>query len=133
MMTRNLVLAAAGFVLLGAGTASAQAPFVSKPIDTNRLLVQPSNVVGSVTGRTASGIIRTAASTAASVIEENGFVKTINNFFGRRATGTRVQPGFSTLPLTGSFPSSQYRNSFTPRMPLSSTYGVSPNVGSVNR
>jgi hypothetical protein len=121
---RNWV-AGAIFVLAGAGGASAQTPFVSKPIDTDKFVVRPTNAVANATGTTAAGTIRAIGSTIANTIENNGFVRTFNNLLGRRATPASSQAGFSALPPASAFQSLQYPNSFKPRMPLNSTYGRS--------
>lgn len=112
-------------VLAGAGGATGQTPFVSKPIDTDKFVVRPTNAVANATGTTASGTIRTIGATIANTIENNGFVRTFNNLLGRRATPTSAQAGFSALPPASSFQSLRYPNSFTPRMPIASTYGRS--------
>jgi hypothetical protein len=121
---RNWV-AGALLVLAMAGGAAAQTPFVSKPIDTDKFVVRPTNAVANATGSTTAGTIRTIGSTIANTIENNGFVRTFNNLLGRRATPPSAQAGFSALPPASSFQSLQYPNSFRPRMPLNSTYGRS--------
>jgi hypothetical protein len=121
---RNWV-AGAMLVMAMAGGATAQTPFVSKPIDTDKFVVRPTNAVANATGTTTAGTIRAIGSTIANTIENNGFVRTFNNLLGRRATPASAQAGFSALPPASSFQSLQYPNSFKPRMPLSSTYGRS--------
>lgn len=101
--------------------AVAQNPFVYKPIDANKLIVEPTDAT-SVIGRTMLG---RASRTVAGAIENNGFVRTINNLLGRRARDPVVQPGFSPLPPTGSFQSTTYPNTFAPRMPLAQPFGRS--------
>jgi hypothetical protein len=121
---RNWLIAAAA-VLAWAGTAAAQQPFVFKPIDTEKFVIRPTNTVANATGTTTAGTIRTIGNAVANVIEDNGFVRTFNNLLGRRATPPTSQAGFSTLPNTSSFQSTKYPNTFTPRMPIGSTYGRS--------
>ncbi|QEL14961.1 hypothetical protein [Limnoglobus roseus] len=123
---RTGILAAVALMAM-AGTAAAQQPFVYKPIDTSKLVVQPANAVANVTGATTAGTISTIGATVANTIENNGFVRTFNNLLGRRATPTAPQSGFSALPQAGSYQSLQYPNTFTPRMPIGSTYGQSVN------
>ncbi len=113
------------FALASAGGAAAQAPFVSKPIDTDKFVVRPTNAVANATGTTTAGTIRAIGSTIANTIENNGIVRTFNNLLGRRATPASAQAGFSALPPASSFQSLQYPNSFKPRMPMNSTYGRS--------
>lgn len=121
---RNWAIAVVAAALL-AGSAAAQTPFVYKPIDTSKLVVQPANAVANVTGATTAGTISTIGSTVANAIESNGFVRTFNNLLGRRATPPSAQSGFSALPPAGSYQSLKYPNTFTPRMPIGSTYGRS--------
>ncbi len=121
---RNWAIAAL-LALAGAGGTSAQTPFVSKPIDTDKFVIRPTNTVANATGNTAAGTIRTIGSTIANTIENNGFVRTFNNLLGRRATPESAQAGFSALPPASSFQSLRYPNTFTPRMPIGSTYGRS--------
>lgn len=121
---RNWVMAVVA-VLAVAGTAAAQQPFVYKPIDTSKLVVQPANTVANVTGGATAGTISTIGTTIANTIENNGFVRTFNNLLGRRATPPSTQTGYSALPPAGSYQSLKYPNTFTPRMPIASTYGTS--------
>jgi hypothetical protein len=115
---------AAAAVVASAGAASAQQPFVYKPIDTNALIVQPVDATTSGSRTT----IRSLARSVAGAIEQNGFVRTVNNLLGTRATPPTVQQGFSPLPLPNTYSSSRYANSFTPMVPRTSTFGQSPNV-----
>ncbi len=116
---------AAAFVVISAANASAQTPFVYKPIDTDKFVVRPTNTVANATGNTIGGTIRAIGGTIANTIENNGFVRTFNNLLGRRATPASAQAGFSALPPASAFQSINYPNTFTPRMPVSSTYGRS--------
>lgn len=119
---------AAAAALAAAGPAAAQAPFVSRPIDPEKLVVGPANTAANVTGATAAGTIRTLGRTVAGVIEDNGFVRTVNNLLGRRAQPAAVQPGFSPLPTPGSFQSTRYQSAFTPVKPVASVFGKTPTV-----
>jgi hypothetical protein len=121
---RNWVIAAV-LVVACHTQAQAQQPFVYKPIDTDKLVVQPTNTVANATTGTIGGTLRTIGSTVANTIEDNGFVRTFNNLLGRRATPAPVQAGFSALPPVSSYQSTRYNNSFKPRVPLNSTYGSS--------
>jgi hypothetical protein len=114
--------------VLGVSQARAQAPFVYKPIDTNRMLVQPGDAASAVATGATRSTFGTITRTVADVIENNGFVKTINNLLGRRAQPAQMQAGFSPLPLASSYQSTRYLNSFTPTMPRYGTYGQSANV-----
>jgi hypothetical protein len=111
-----------------AGTATAQAPFVYRPIDTGQLIVQPTDALTGAAATTTTGTIRTLSRTVAGAIESNGFVRTVNNLFGTRASATPVQAGFSPLPLPTSYQSTRYQNNFLPSMPIMSVYGRTPNV-----
>jgi hypothetical protein len=127
-MTIRRIVAACALLTILAASAQAQAPFVNKPIDTEKFVIRPTNVVANTTAGTTSTGIRAIGSTIANTIENNGFVRTFNNVFGRRATPVTSQAGYSALPLTSSFQSTLYPNSFTPRMPVNSTFGRTPNV-----
>ena len=86
-----------------------------KPIDTQKLVVQPSKTVAALTAKTISMV----GNTTAGSLEQNGYVKTINNLFGfRRSTGSATQPG-SSLPSPNVFKSTQYKSYNAPVMPVS--------------
>ena len=102
-------------------TASAQG-LEFKPIDTSKLVVQPTDATTGI----LSGTTRYISRVVANVIDENGFVKTINNLLGRRpAPRQTIQPGFSPLPLPSTYQSTGYRNSFVPAMPTQMRFGQS--------
>jgi hypothetical protein len=107
-----LMSAAAVAALLVAG--SAQAGDVEwKPVDTKRFVVQPTKKAAELTAKT----IQLAGGTAANSIENNGYVKTINNLFGWKKTEPRFQTGPSALPSPNLYKSTQYMNYNTPVMP----------------
>lgn len=111
---KYMVSAATALVLV-AGTADA-ADTRFRPIDTEKLLVKPSRAAANLTAAT----INLVGETAASQVESDGFVKTINNVFGfRRQTTMPIQPGPSPLPAAGLFRSTHYKNYNTPVMPRS--------------
>ena len=111
-------------ILATASTASAQ-NLEFKPIDPNALVVQPTDAATSIFSTTARYVSRVVADT----LDADGFVKTINNLFGRRVPPTATtQPGFSPLPLPGTYPSVNYKTSFSPAMPTSQVFGRSPTV-----
>ena len=115
---RALVIAAA--TLLTANVASAQG-LEFKPVDTNQFLVQPTDTATNIFSGTARYVSRAVANT----IESNGFVKTLNNLLGRKPAPTQTTQFGSNLPLPGNYISTHYQNSFTPMMPINSTYGQS--------
>jgi hypothetical protein len=118
---RRAVLAAAALVAT-AGAASAQG-LVFKPIDTDALVVQPTDAATGI----FSGTVRYVSRVVADAIDQDGFVKTLNNLLGIRSDPKpTTQPGYSPLPLPGSYPSTQYRNSFVPVMPTYHTLGQTP-------
>lgn len=121
-------LLAAAAVLVSAGAADAQAPFTYKPIDTQKLLIQPTDTASGVAAGTSTSLFRTVTRTLADTVENNGFVRTVNNLLGRRAQPAKVQEGFSPLPLAGSFKSVGYTNMYRPAMPTATTFGQTPNV-----
>lgn len=112
---RNLVWAAAALTIVVAGPATA-GDITFKPIDTNQLVVKPSKAAADLSAAT----IKLVGNTAAGAVEQDGFVKTINNLFGfKRSTSMPVQPGRSALPAPHLFPSTQYKSNIVPVMPSS--------------
>ena len=68
----------------------------------------------------AAGTIDMVGKTAASGIEKDGFVKTINNVFGfRKEVRSPTQPGRSGIPTPNTFTSTQYKDVIKPVMPSS--------------
>jgi hypothetical protein len=114
-MRRMLWAAAAGLTLAGTGSA-ADPLFVSKPIDTTKYLVTPTDQAAGF----FSGLTGTLSRTVAGTIENSGYARTINNLFGTKARPDPVQAG--GLPAPSMYQSTRYQNSFTPRMPTSSTF-----------
>jgi hypothetical protein len=106
------LLASATVVLFSAGAAKAQ-NFTFTPIDTNKLVVQPSRTAADLAERS----INLLGSTAGSSLANNGFIKTFNNLFSRTISFPMFQPGRSRLPAPHLFPSTQYPNFNTPVMP----------------
>jgi len=120
---RRILLVAAGALLASAGTASAQG-LEFKPIDTNAAIVQPTDATTGILTTTARYVSRVIADT----IDNNAVVRTLNNLLGRTpAPGATIQPGMSPLPLPGTYPSTQYKNSFAPPvMPTFQMFGQTP-------
>lgn len=115
-MLRTLAagVAAVGLALATAGSATAQQPLTFKPIDTEKLIVKPTDQAAGL----FSGVSRITSRMLAGSIEQNGFVKTINNVLGRKTPAPGPQPGLSALPSPGLYPSTRYPNSFQPAMPV---------------
>jgi hypothetical protein len=112
---RKMWWAAAVLAVAAAGPARA-ADVEWKPIDTKKLMVQPSRTAAALTAAT----IDMAGKTAAQSVEGNGYVKTLNNLFGfRRSIPTPTQAGPSALPVPGIFKSTQYASPLQPQMPTS--------------
>lgn len=88
---------------------------VYKPIDVNRLLVRPSQASASLAERT----IQMLGQATANAVESNGYVKTINNLFGKKIVVPHTQAGPSPLPAPTLFPSTRYPNY---NQPLPPTY-----------
>jgi hypothetical protein len=105
---RLRIAAACAALGLWAGLAHAQTS--GMPIDTNSLIVQPSQAAANLAAQT----IQIAGTTAANSASQNGFVKVFNSLF-RKSTPTVTQPG--GLPLPTLFPSTQYKSYNTPVMP----------------
>src|SRR5579859_2929508 len=90
-----------GFVALGilaVGPARA-GDIVYKPIDTQKLVVQPSKVAANLAAQT----INLVSQTAAKSIEQNGYIKTINNLFSKKIFTPNTQAGPSALPTPNMF------------------------------
>jgi hypothetical protein len=102
----------AALVLVAVGPARA-GDIVYKPIDTSRLVVQPSKAGANLAERTISAV----GNFAASSIDNNGYVKTINNLFSKKIIVPHTQLGPSALPAPTKFSSTYYRNYNTPVMP----------------
>jgi len=102
----------AAVALVAAGPARA-GDIVYKPIDTSKLVVQPSAATASLAGRAISAVGQATAST----IENNGYVKTINNLFSKKIVVPHTQTGPSPLPAPTRFASTYYKNYNTPVMP----------------
>lgn len=115
-MRRMLLAAAAGLGLSAVGSAADSPQFVSKPIDTSKYLIQPTDQAAGF----LSGLTGAVSRTVAGAIEKDGYVKTINNLFGTKATPAPTQ--MNGLPAPSLYPSTGYRNSFQPAMPTSTTF-----------
>ena len=111
---KRMLWAGAAVALVAFGSATAQ-DIVFKPIDTNKLVVQPSRTAAGIAART----IDLAGQTAGSSLENNGYIKTINNLFKKTISFPTTQMGRSALPAPHLFPSTQYQNFNTPVMPTS--------------
>ena len=103
-------LAALAFVVVGPAQAG---DIVYKPIDTSKFVVQPSNATATLAGRTISAVGKVAASS----IENNGYVKTINNLFSKKIVVPHTQSGPSALPAPTLYSSTYYKNYNKPVMP----------------
>jgi hypothetical protein len=122
-MTRWTVAALAVGGLLGAAGPAAAQGLEFRPIDTRSLVVQPTDTATNIFTGTTRYLSRVVADT----IENNGFVRTINNLLGRRqAAPNTIQPGFSRLPDPRTYPSTAYQNSFTPALPTTQQFGQTP-------
>ena len=111
---KYMLWASAAVALFAVGSAGAQ-DFVFKPIDTNKLVVQPSRVAADVAART----IDLVGQTAGNSLDNNNWVKGLNFLFGKRVSVPTTQMGRSALPAPHMFPSTQYKNFNTPVMPTS--------------
>jgi hypothetical protein len=107
-----LVCGGAALALLAAVPAQAGDP-VFRPIDTKKLIVQPSKTAANL----AAGTINLVGQQAAGSVENNGYVKTINNLFSIKKWIPTTQAGPSALPSPNMYKSTQYKNYNTPVMP----------------
>jgi hypothetical protein len=110
MKSSLLGLAALGLVAVGAAQAT---DIVYKPIDTSKYVVQPSKATANLAGQAISSV----GQATASAIENNGYVKTINNVFSKKIVVPNLQTGPSALPGPTMFRSTYYRNYNTPVKP----------------
>src|SRR4051812_14514514 len=108
------VCTAAAVALLAAVPAQAGDPDF-RPIDTKKLVVQPSKVAANL----AAGTINLVGQQAAGSIESNGYVKTLNNLFSIKKKDPTTQYGPSKLPAPNLYMSTRYKNYNTPVMPTS--------------
>jgi hypothetical protein len=107
------VCGAAALALL-AGVPAQAGDIEFRPIDTKKLIVQPSKTAAKL----AAGTINLVGQTAAGSVEGNGYVKTINNLFGIKKKSPTTQSGPSALPSPNLYKSTQYQNYNTPAMPV---------------
>ena len=115
----------AAAVVLTATCADAQVKNV--PVDTNQFLVQPTDTATNIFSGTARYLSRVVANT----IDNNGFVKTLNNLLGRTPDPKQRTQFGSNLPLPTDYPSTRYKNSFaSPVLPTTMQFGGSfPGTG----
>lgn len=112
-----LVCCTAALALMG-GIPALAGDVEFKPIDTNKLVVQPSKFAANL----AAGTINLAGQTAADSLKNNGYIKTINNLFGFKKMEPKFQAGPSALPTPNLYKSTQYKNYNTPVMPTVQTF-----------
>jgi hypothetical protein len=84
-----------------------------KPIDTKKLIVQPSKTAAKL----AAGTINLVGQQTAKSVENDGYVKTINNIFSIKRIVPTTQAGPSALPSPNMYKSTRYKNYNTPVMP----------------
>lgn len=114
-------MAAVAVTALAAGSASAQQAVRTQPVSPSAIVQPTTNTVAGTVGN----VIRGMGSVVSGTLENNGFVKTLNNLLGRTVV-TPTQPGFSPLPDPRSFASTRYPNSFRPATPVMSRFGQTP-------
>src|SRR5262245_38577946 len=90
---KHMLLACAAVAFVGVGSARAQ-DFVFKPIDTQKLVVQPSRTAAGITAQT----IDLVGTTAGNSLNNNNWVKLTNFFLGKRVSIPTTQAGRSALP-----------------------------------
>ena len=106
------VCTAAAVALLAAVPAQAGDPEF-RPIDTKKLIVQPTKTAANL----AAGTINLVGQQTAGSVESNGYVKTINNLFSIKRWMPTTQAGPSALPAPYLYQSTQYKNYNMPVMP----------------
>ena len=117
---RGLLTLAGAVAALACFTETASAQVKSVPIDTSAYVVKPVDTTTSILGGTARYLSRVTAS----MIDNNGFVKTFNNLVGKTpdTPTTPTQSGLSPLPHPGLYPSNYYNSPLKPAMPKYQTY-----------
>ena len=101
--------------VLMAGVPANAGDIEFKPIDTKKLVVQPSKTAANL----AAGTINLVGQTTAGAVEGNGYIKTINNLFSIKKKDPTKQAGPSALPSPNLYKSTQYKNYNMPVMPTS--------------
>ena len=119
-MRRTILGLSLTALAVGLTSTGAQAQGLDfRPVDTTKLVQASDSGVNLVSG-TAKILNRAVADT----IDNNGFVRTLNNLLGRRADPkATTQPG--GLPLPGQYQSTRYQNSFQPAYPTVMRFGSS--------
>lgn len=102
-------------VALLAGVPATAADIEFKPIDTKKLVIQPSKTAANL----AAGTINLVGQTTAGAVESNGYIKTINNLFSFKKKDPTTQAGPSALPSPNLYKSTRYKNYNMPVMPTS--------------
>ena len=107
---------------LGTAAPAAAQTITNVPINTDALIVKPTDTASNI----ASGTTKFLGRAVAGTLDDNGFVRTINRLLGRSTTLNTRQP--SGLPSPSLYPSTKYPNSFKPAMPTTMQFGTSPNI-----
>jgi hypothetical protein len=102
-------------VVLAAASSPASAQIKSKIIDTDSLVVKPTDTLTNIVGGTTKFASRVVAGT----LDNNAIVRTLNNLFGRtEATPNPYQPGtISPLPPVTAYPANYFNSPIKPQMP----------------
>ncbi len=101
-------------VALTVGAPATAGDIDFRPVDTNKLVVKPTKAVANL----AAGTINLVGQTTAGSLENNGYIKTLNNLFRIKKTEPKFQIGPSALPAPNLYPSTMYKNYNTPVMPI---------------
>jgi hypothetical protein len=109
---KNLLLAGVAVALIAISPVRGDITY--KPIDTNKLVVKPTNAAANIAAQT----IGLVGQTTAGSLEKNGYVKTINNIFSKKIHIPTAQSGRSGLPMPNLFPSTQYKSYNSPGTPI---------------
>lgn len=105
-------------VVLGAVGGSAQAQYKSRPIDTEKLVVKPTDTATNIVGTSFKYVSRLAAG----YLDNNAMIRTVNNLFGKTQAAPSTQGGLSPLPDPSRYPSTYYQSPIQPVMPKYSTF-----------
>lgn len=112
-------MALASVLALAASVGSAQAQqYTSRPIDTEKLVIKPTDTVTNIVGTSFKYVSRVTAG----YLDNNAMIRTVNALFGTKKRAAPTQGGLSPLPDPSSYPSNYYNSPIKPVFPKYSTF-----------
>ncbi len=110
---RRFIVPTIAMLLVAVSSQTAHAQIKSKIIDTEALVVKPTDTATSIIGGTTRYIGRVVAGT----LDNNGIVRTLNNLFGRTDSNAQYNGTISPLPPVSAYPSNYFNSPIKPVMP----------------